>query len=110
MKEQLLEGWHKQVGEEKGFEETWKVVEDAAKYSFNASHSLSYAYDSLYGAYLKSHYPLEYYTVALNYYSNDATRTGKLTSELKYYGITLEKPKFRYSKDEYFMDKEHNKT
>ena len=47
--------------------------------------------------------------MALNYYSNDATRTGKLTSELKYYGITLEKPKFRYSKDEYFMDKEHNK-
>ena len=109
LKEQLLEGWQKQVGEEKGFEETLQVVEDAAKYSFNASHSLSYAYDSLYGAYLKSHYPLEYYTVALNYYSNDATRTGKLTSELKSYGITLEKPKFRYSIDEYFMDKENNK-
>ena len=109
LKEQLLEGWHKQVGEEKGFVETWKVVEDAAKYSFNASHSLSYAYDSLYGAYLKSHYPLEYYTVALNYYSNDATRTGKLTAELKHYGIELEKPRFRYSKDEYFMDKESNK-
>ena len=109
LKKQLLEGWQKQVGEEKGFEETWQVVEDAAKYSFNASHSLSYAYDSLYGAYLKSHYPLEYYTVALNYYSNDATRTGKLTSELKSYGITLEKPKFRYSIDEYFMDKENNK-
>lgn len=109
LKEQLLEGWHKQVGEEKGFEETWRVVEDAAKYSFNASHSLSYAYDSLYGAYLKSHYPLEYYTVALNYYSNDATRTGKLTKELKSYGISLEKPSFRYSIDKYFMDKENNK-
>lgn len=109
LKEQLLEGWHKQVGEENGFEETWKVVEDAAKYSFNASHSLSYAYDSLYGAYLKSHYPLEYYTVALNYYSNDATRTGKLTKELKSYGISLEKPSFRYSIDKYFMDKENNK-
>lgn len=109
LKEQLLEGWHKQVGEEKGFEETWQVVEDAAKYSFNASHSLSYAYDSLYGAYLKSHYPLEYYTVVLNYYSNDATRTGKLTKELKSYGISLEKPSFRYSIDKYFMDKENNK-
>ena len=109
LKEQLLEGWQKQVGEEKGFEETWKVVEDAAKYSFNASHSLSYAYDSLYGAYLKSHYPLEYYTVTLNYYSDDATRTGKLTDELKSYGISLEKPRFRYSIDEYFMDKENNK-
>lgn len=109
LKEQLLEGWQKQVGEEKGFEETWKVVEDAAKYSFNASHSLSYAYDSLYGAYLKSHYPLEYYTVTLNYYSDDATRTGKLTDELKAYGISLEKPRFRYSIDKYFMDKENNK-
>lgn len=109
LKEQLLEGWHKQVGEEKGFEETWQVVEDAAKYSFNASHSLSYAYDSLYGAYLKSHYPLEYYTVALNYYSNDAIRTGKLTKELKSYGISLEKPSFRYSIDKYFMDKKNNK-
>ena len=108
LKEQLLDGWLKQVGEEKGFEETWKVVEDAAKYSFNASHSLSYAYDSLYGAYLKSHYPLEYYTVALNYYRDDATRTGKLTNELKAYGITLEKPRFRYSIDEYFMNKENN--
>lgn len=109
LKEQLLEGWHKQVGEENGFEETWQVVENAAKYSFNASHSLSYAYDSLYGAYLKSHYPLEYYTVALNYYSNDATRTGKLTKELKSYGISLEKPSFRYSIDKYFMDKDNNK-
>lgn len=109
LKAQLIEGWKKQVGEEKGFNETWQVVEDAAKYSFNASHSLSYAYDSLYGAYLKSHYPLEYYTVALNYYSNDVTRTSKLTSELKHFGITLEKPKFRKSIDEYFMDKESNK-
>ena len=108
LKEQLLDGWHKQVGEEKGFEETWKVVEDAAKYSFNASHSLSYAYDSLYGAYLKSHYPLEYYTVALNYYSNDSTRTGKLTKELVNYKISLEKPRFRYSIDKYFMDKDTN--
>ena len=108
LKEQLLEGWHKQVGEENGFEETWKVVEDAAKYSFNASHSLSYAYDSLYGAYLKSHYPLEYYTVALNYYSNDSTRTGKLTKELVNYKISLEKPRFRYSIDKYFMDKDTN--
>ena len=109
LKEQLLEGWEKQVGKPEGFEETWKVVEDAAHYSFNASHSLSYAYDSLYGAYLKSHYPLEYYTVALNYYRDDSSRTGKLTKELKHYGISLEKPKFRYSIDEYFMDKENNK-
>lgn len=108
LKEKLKIGWAKQVGEEEGFEETWQVVQDASKYSFNCSHSLSYAYDSLYGAYLKSHYPLEYYTVTLNYYNGDEDRTKKLTEELKYFGIKLEKPRFRYSKEGYFFDKETN--
>lgn len=74
----------------------------------NCSHSLSYAYDSLYGAYLKSHYPLEYYTIVFDYYKDDAERTSKLTDELKYFNIKLSKPKFRYSKSSYFMDRETN--
>lgn len=108
LKSKLLEGWLNNVGSEKGFEETWNVVQDAAKYSFNASHSLSYAYDSLYGAYLKSHYPLEYYTVALNYYNGDADRTSKLTKELSYWNIELKSSAFRYSKAEYSLDRETN--
>lgn len=108
LKEQLLDGWNKQVGKPDGFEETWQVVEDAAHYSFNASHSLSYAYDSLYGAYLKSHYPLEYYTVALNYYNGDEDRTKKLINELSSFNITIKKPTFRYSTSTYFMDRETN--
>ena len=41
---------------------TWQVIEDSAYYQFNASHSYSVAGDSLYGAYLKSHYPIQFYT------------------------------------------------
>lgn len=108
LKTKLLKGWIKQVGREDGFEETWIVIEQASMYSFNASHSLSYAYDSLYGAYLKAHFPLEYYTVVLNEYSGDEIRTGKLTNELSYFNIKLESPKFRYSKANYFCDKETN--
>lgn len=108
LKEELKKGWIKQVGEIEGFEDTWQVVEDASKYSFNASHSLSYAYDSLYGAYLKAHYPLEYYSVSLNLYKDDFDRTVKLTNELNYFNIQLKKPKFRYSKAEYFPNRENN--
>lgn len=108
LKTKLHDNWKVVVGREDGFNETWQVVEDASRYSFNASHSLSYAYDSLYGAYLKSHYPLEYYTVAFNNYSGDAERTTKLTEELKYFDIKIKNPKFRYSKSEYFMDKNSN--
>lgn len=74
----------------------------------NCSHSLAYAYDSLYGAYLKSHYPLEYYTVALNFYQGDFERTTKLTQELDYFKIKISSPKFRYSFGEYACDKKTN--
>ena len=89
LKRKLHKGWIKVVGREEGFHETWEVVENGAKYGFNSSHSLAYAYDSLYGAYLKSHYPLEYYSVVLNLYQNDMERTTKLINELKFFGIKL---------------------
>ena len=108
LKGKLLKGWIKNVGREQGFKETWQVIEDASRYSFNASHSLSVGLDSLYGAYLKSHYPLEYYTTAFNYYKDDIERTSKLTEELKYFKIKIETPKFGYAKGEYFFNKETN--
>lgn len=108
LKQKLLKGWRERVGKDDGFIETWTVVEQAARYSFNASHSLSYAYDSLYGAYLKSHYPLEYYTTVLNYYADDNERTLKLTDELKYFNIALKPIKFRNSLSKYSCNKETN--
>lgn len=108
LKTKLLNGWKQRLNTTNGFDETWQVVQNAAKYSFNASHSLSYAYDSLYGAYLKSHYPLEYYTVALNYYGGDSERTLKLTNELPYFDIKLKPIRFRYSKGDYTLSREDN--
>ena len=108
LKSQLLEGWTNNVGKEDGFNETWQVVEDAAHYSFNASHSLSVAIDSLYGAYLKAHYPLEYFTVALSLYSGDMDRTANLISEMNYFGINLKPIKFRHSNADYNIDRETN--
>ena len=108
LKAQLLQGWVKNVGTEDGFAETWQVVEDAAHYSFNASHSLSVAIDSIYGAYLKSHYPLEYFTVVLTLYADDIDRTSKLIEELPYFGITIQPVKFGKSGSDYTLDKENN--
>ena len=108
LKEQLLQGWVKNVGTEEGFAETWQVVEDAAHYSFNASHSLSVAIDSIYGAYLKSHYPLEYFTVVLTLYADDIDRTSKLIQELPYFDVTIQPIKYGKSGSDYTMDKENN--
>lgn len=108
LKETLLNNWITHVGTEEGFLDTWQVIEDAVRYAFNSAHSLSYTYDSLFGAYLKSHYPLEYYTVVLNKYGNDKNRTPRLVNECKQFGIKLQSPKFGYSKAEYFFNKETN--
>lgn len=108
LKEKLLKGWVDKVGTKEGFKETWQVVMDAAHYSFNASHSLSVAIDSLYGAYLKSHYPLEYFTIVLSLYSDDMTRTANLISELKEFNINLNNIKFGKSRADYNMDRNSN--
>ncbi|MDD3142196.1 MAG: PHP domain-containing protein, partial [Lachnospiraceae bacterium] len=52
----------------------WKIIEDSSKYSFNASHSISVAYDSLYGAWLKAYYPYEFYEVMLQHYSDKGNK------------------------------------
>jgi len=46
-------------------DKVWQIIDDSCRYSFNASHSYSVAIDSLYGAYLKSQYPLDFYEVFL---------------------------------------------
>lgn len=108
LKNRLKKQWISITGKEDYFEENWQVIQDAARYSFNASHSLSYAYDSIYVAYLKSHYPLEFYTVAFNMYQGDFERTNKLTKELKYFKLKLSNPKFRHSFGDYSFDRENN--
>jgi DNA polymerase III alpha subunit len=108
LRQELLHGYKKNLGTEKGFDEVWQVVDDAARYSFNASHAVSVAYDSLYGAEAKSHHPLEYFETVLNEYKSDNEKTSRIIAELDYFGITLEGIKFGKSKNEYTSDKETN--
>jgi len=74
-KEEFLKGFTKRLVEiEKQDEETaqrvshevWQILNDSAGYVFNSSHSYSVAIDSLYGAFLKTNYPLQFYEVFLN--------------------------------------------
>lgn len=108
LQEKLEKGWVDNVGTIDGFAQTWQVIQDAAHYSFNASHSLSVAVDSIYGAYLKSHYPLEYYTVVLTLYADDMDRTSKLIAEMPYFDIKIRSIKFGKSSADYAMDKNTN--
>ena len=49
------------------FLELWEAILEFAKYSFNKSHSAAYAITGYISQYLKVNYPIEYWTVALDY-------------------------------------------
>ena len=103
-KDRFVKGFTDKTGSEENAEKVWKIIEDASAYGFNSSHALSVAYDSLYGAYLKANYPVQYYAVALNINEGNETITHDLTEELKYFGISLSNIKFGYSRAKYSYD------
>ena len=108
LRQELLLGYKAKLGTEEGFDEVWQVVDDAARYSFNAAHAVSVAYDSIYGAEAKEHHPLEYFTTVLNEYQSDNEKTSRIIAELDYFGIHLENIKFGKSKSEYTFDRNTN--
>lgn len=78
----------------------WQIIEDSASYSFNASHSYCVAIDSLYCAWLKSHYPLEFYETLLiiNAEKGDKDKMNAIKSEAENY-FKINFPPFKYGQD-----------
>lgn len=108
LEDRLKEQWIKNTGSIDKFDDTWKMVQGCMSYGFAAPHALATAIDSLYGAWLKVHYPLEYYSVVFRYYEGDMERTNKLTEELKYFNISLKNIQFGHSAGSYKISKEEN--
>ncbi|MDD4308603.1 MAG: hypothetical protein PHU53_07335, partial [Thermoplasmata archaeon] len=78
----------------------WKVIEDSSNYSFNASHSLSVAGDSVYCAYLKSHYPVEFYETLIRINEEDGKKDKielAKNEAIKFFGIKF--PDFKFGMD-----------
>lgn len=108
LKAKLLKGWVKNVGSENGFEKTWEIIEAASKYSFNASHALSYGFDSVYGAYCKAHYPYEFYAVMMQHYSDkgDKDKVSAYKKEMfEYAKIRVGSYKFGLDNRKFSIDK-----
>lgn len=109
---QILEGYcSKSDKPRKEAEEEAKaflqIIEDSANYQFGKNHSTGYSIIGYYCAYFRYYYPLEFTTSYLNNANNsDDINDGHELAKVK--GITIKPPKFRYSRAEYFMNKEDN--
>ena len=88
-------------------EQIWSNVEDAAKYSFNASHATAYGLTAYVGAWLKTHYSTAFYTIVLR--DQDDDKMAILMNEIKRVGGTeLEKPNINISGDNFTADFKNN--
>ena len=107
LKDQFLEGFTKLTGDMEISEKVWTIINDATSYLFNASHAVCVALDSLYGAYLKAHYPLEYYTTLLSNYAakGDKDRIALVKEEmLRGFGIRVVPCRFRQDNRDFYID------
>lgn len=95
----------KNDGQERGIasdtaDKVWRILEDSSRYLFNASHSYSVALDSLYGAFLKTNFPLQFYETFLRVLEEkgDKTRMSAAKDEAEdYFGIRF--PPYKFGQD-----------
>lgn len=78
LKERFLKGFSDKILEKEKVskedamqmsEKVWQIIEDSSGYGFNASHAYSYALDSAYCAYLKSHHTIYFYETLLRHFA-----------------------------------------
>lgn len=85
-----------------------QVIEDASSYLFSLNHSQPYSLEGYACGWLRYYYPLEFLTTELNTNQDKQEKTEALINYINKVGIQLKNPQFRYSKGEYFFDKESN--
>ncbi len=86
----------------------WKVAEDSANYSFNKSHSISYAILAAWTLYLKFKYPQNFFLSLLKmtqFEPDSYSEINKITQELPYFDIKLLAPDLTKSKADFSIEK-----
>ncbi|MBO8427717.1 MAG: DNA polymerase III subunit alpha [Firmicutes bacterium] len=98
IKEKFFKGAIKQGHKKETISQIFDLILKFASYGFNKSHSVAYAMISTRMAYLKAHYPLEYYCAILEsqYGSNDL-KFSKYITEIKRMKITILNPNINKS-------------
>ena len=92
-------------------EKVWKIIEDSSSYLFCCAHAFAYACDSAYCAWLKAHYPYEFYITMLKLYTEkgDKDKIAAIITEMKRYkGITISPGLWGQDNRDWLTDKEAN--
>jgi len=93
--------------EKKKAEKLYETIEYFSQYGFNASHSVAYAIDSYYSAWLHTHYEKEWLATCLQTW-NGSPKFGKIASEIKSFGYKILQPDINVSSDVWVFSEERD--
>lgn len=119
LKERFINGFRDRIMEEgtpkeKAEEDAarvWQIISDSCGYGFNSAHAYCMALDSLYNAYLKAHYPYEFYEVLLQTYSDKGKKdkVAELKQEMsRAFGIMEGEYRFGLDNRKFVADPENH--
>ncbi len=96
-KDKFIQGSIKNGNTPKASEHVFSMIEAFAKYGFNKAHSVTYAILTCQMAYLKSHYPLEFYSSLLKTNSSNDTKFSEYVSEMRRRNLKIYLPSINES-------------
>lgn len=120
LKERFIEGFKNRIIQDDKVEpdkaeemsrEVWQIIDDSCGYGFNSAHAYCMALDSLYCAWLKAHYPYEFYEVLLQVFSDKGKKdkVQALKQEMRVaFGIEEGEYKFGADNRRFVADKENH--
>lgn len=87
----------------------WDKMNAFSAYSFNKSHAVAYTLMSYWSQWFKVNYPLEFWTISLQY--SDESEIPYRLSEMKKIGVEIEirQPDINYSESNFTCDSENNR-
>lgn len=109
VKDRFLEGCRKvQKIPEETATGIWEDIEKFGRYGFNLSHSASYACLTYYTAYLKLHYPIEFFCANMTQEIGNPTKMKAFIADARKHGITILPPSLYGTKNYFTVVDDHS--
>lgn len=106
----LTDSWIEEFHNKNNFNNVWNVIEDSARYAFNAPHAYSMGGDSAYQAWFKAHYTATFYEVAINHYQEKGNKDkidALIKEAIKFFGYKFGDYEFGVDNRRVVIDEEN---
>jgi len=110
IKDKFIKGASQNDVDKKIANEIFALILKFADYGFNKSHGVAYSILAFYTAYLKTHYPAEFFSVSMACRKDDDTELQQLANECKKMKIRLKAPDVNYSEMDFAIKYSENST